>query len=97
MDVNWTHKDLEVWQKALTLAERIYQSTKLFPDEERYGLSSQMRRAAVSIASNITEGAEIATRVLAVSPYRPRFAIRARYANDTGNTLGFCCPRNGIG
>lgn len=57
MDVIWTHKDLEAWQRALTLAERIYQATKLFPDEERYGLSSQMRRAAVSIASNIAEGA----------------------------------------
>jgi four helix bundle protein len=57
MDGNWTHKDLEAWQRALTLAEQIYQSTKLFPSEERFGLSSQMRRAAVSVPSNIAEGA----------------------------------------
>jgi four helix bundle protein len=48
---------LEAWQRALTLAEQIYQSTKLFPSEERFGLSSQMRRAAVSVPSNIAEGA----------------------------------------
>lgn len=53
----WTHKDLDAWQRALALAESTYQVTKSFPIEERYGLSSQMRRAAVSILSNIAEGA----------------------------------------
>jgi len=45
-----------VWQRAMTLAEEIYSATRRFPTEEMYGLTSQMRRAAVSIASNIAEG-----------------------------------------
>jgi four helix bundle protein len=50
------HKDLEVWKKSMDLVVRLYQITKLFPDSEKYGLTSQMRRAAVSIPSNIAEG-----------------------------------------
>jgi len=49
-------KDLIVWQKAYDLTLSIYQLTKKFPHEEQYGLVSQMRRAAVSIVSNIAEG-----------------------------------------
>lgn len=52
-----THKDLKVWQEAMGLAKEIYTLTKKFPKEEIYGLSSQMRRAAVSVPSNIAEGA----------------------------------------
>jgi four helix bundle protein len=52
-----THKDLLVWQRAMLLAEAIYRVTKSFPSDERFGLVSQMRRAAVSIPSNIAEGA----------------------------------------
>jgi len=51
-----THKDLIVWQKSMSLVTLIYQSTKSFPKEELFGLVSQMRRAAVSIPSNIAEG-----------------------------------------
>ncbi len=51
------HKDLEVWKKSMNLVELIYKTTGLFPDSEKFGLSSQMRRAAVSIPSNIAEGA----------------------------------------
>lgn len=51
------HKDLEVWKKSMDLVVRLYQITKLFPNSEKYGLTSQMRRAAVSIPSNIAEGA----------------------------------------
>ncbi len=47
------HKDLEVWKKSMDLVVRLYQITKLFPDSEKYGLTSQMRRAVVSIPSNI--------------------------------------------
>jgi four helix bundle protein len=52
-----THKDLEVWQKAIDLVEKTYCITKTFPHDELYGLTSQIRRAAVSIPSNIAEGA----------------------------------------
>ena len=50
------YRDLVVWQKAMELAECVYRATAEFPLEERYGLTSQMRRAAVSIPSNIAEG-----------------------------------------
>jgi len=51
-----SYQDLEVWQKAMTLAKESYQATKSFPSEERFGLVNQMRRAAVSIPSNLAEG-----------------------------------------
>ena len=51
------HKDLEAWKKSMDLVVRVYQMTKLFPDSEKFGLTSQMRRAVVSIPSNIAEGA----------------------------------------
>jgi four helix bundle protein len=50
------HSDLIVWQKAMDLVTVIYKITATFPGEERFGLSSQARRAAVSIPSNIAEG-----------------------------------------
>ena len=52
-----THKDLDIWKLGIELVEKIYKLTALFPKEEIYGLISQMRRAAVSIPSNISEGA----------------------------------------
>ena|SRR5215813_1387008 len=51
-----SYRDLEVWQKAMVLARDIYQETATFPDTERFGLTNQMRRASVSVASNISEG-----------------------------------------
>jgi len=51
-----TYKDLIVWQKAMNLAVAVYMLTKNYPSDEKYGLVSQMRRAAVSIPSNIAEG-----------------------------------------
>jgi four helix bundle protein len=50
------YKDLIVWQKARMLAGEIYRTSELFPKNEVYGLTSQMRRAAISVASNIAEG-----------------------------------------
>lgn len=50
------YKELQVWQKGMALAKIVYQLTKRFPDSERFGLTSQMRRAAVSVPSNIAEG-----------------------------------------
>jgi len=52
-----SHKDLLVWQKSVDMVARIYSETKGWPKEEIYGLISQIRRAAVSIPSNIAEGA----------------------------------------
>ena len=51
-----THKDLIVWQKSMDMAVEIYAITKYFPKSEEFGLVSQMRRAVVSIPSNIAEG-----------------------------------------
>ena len=52
-----SHKDLDVWRAAIDMARDIYELTKAYPKEEQYGIISQMRRSAVSIASNIAEGA----------------------------------------
>lgn len=51
-----SHKDLIVWNKSIELVEEIYKITRGFPHEELYGITSQMRRAAVAIPSNIAEG-----------------------------------------
>tara|TARA_Y100000031_G_scaffold111641_1_gene123098 strand:+ start:649 stop:1014 length:366 start_codon:yes stop_codon:yes gene_type:complete len=55
MKIN-TYKDLIVWKKSIKLTIEVYKLTKQFPKEEIYGLTSQMRRAAISIPSNIAEG-----------------------------------------
>jgi four helix bundle protein len=47
---------LDVWQNGIELADAVYSLTRLFPNDERFGLTNQMRRAAVSVASNIAEG-----------------------------------------
>ena len=49
-------KDLEIWQEGIQLADRVYDVTGRFPREEQFGLTSQMRRAAVSVPANIAEG-----------------------------------------
>jgi four helix bundle protein len=51
-----TYRDLEVWKKAVYLAKMIYEVTEEFPTRELYGISGQLRRSAVSVASNIAEG-----------------------------------------
>jgi four helix bundle protein len=52
-----SHKDLVVWQKSIELVSSIYLLTQSFPEAERFGLISQLRRASVSVPSNIAEGA----------------------------------------
>src|SRR5262249_42206406 len=49
-------KDLQVWKKSVDLAEAIYKATENFPSREQFGLTAQIRKSAVSIASNIAEG-----------------------------------------
>ena len=51
------HKDLEAWKKSIELVTMVYSEVKNFPEDERFGLVSQIKRAAISIPSNIAEGA----------------------------------------
>lgn len=53
---------LDVWQEAIQFADLVYELTGVFPGEERFGLTNQMRRAAVSISSNLAEGSSRASR-----------------------------------
>jgi four helix bundle protein len=57
MGAEKTHRDLAAWQAAMDLVETVYQQTSTFPKEETFGLTIQVRRAAVSVPSNIAEGA----------------------------------------
>jgi four helix bundle protein len=52
-----THKDLDVWKDGISFVTKVYKMTSAFPKEELYGIISQIRRAAISIPSNIAEGA----------------------------------------
>ena len=52
----FNYEKLETWQEAIAFADLVYSVTKNFPAEERFGLTNQMRRAAVSVSSNIAEG-----------------------------------------
>lgn len=53
---------LDVWQKAIDFADLVYTTTRTFPSDERFGLTNQMRRAAVSVSSNIAEGSSRLSR-----------------------------------
>lgn len=68
-----SHRDLKVWQKSMELSVAVYDLAREFPSEELYGLTSQLRRAAVSVASNLAEGYGRASR-----PDFRRFAAIAR-------------------
>ena len=56
MENKSTFRDLIVWRKAIDLSKQVYQLTRVMPDSEKFRLTSQMRRAAISIPSNIAEG-----------------------------------------
>jgi len=58
-----THKDLDVWKLGMDLVADVYEATRGFPSDERYGIVSQMRRAAVSVPINIAEGAARSTKL----------------------------------
>ena len=53
-----SYRDLEVWKKSIELAEMVYRLSANFPQDERFGMTNQIRRAAVSVPANIAEGAE---------------------------------------
>ncbi len=88
------HKDLRAWQSAMLLVEDIYRLTSTFPKEEMFGLVSQMRRAAVSVPSNLAEGAArngtkelvhflgIATGSLAELDTQLELVARLNYCSD---------------
>lgn len=56
MSVRTSHRELDVWLKGMQLVEEVYRTTAAFPAAERFGLSSQLQRAAVSVPANIAEG-----------------------------------------
>jgi len=95
------YKDLQVWQKGMDLARRVYPLTRSFPVDEKFGLISQMRRAAVSVPSNIAEGqARNTTGEFVSSSLMPRGSlaeldIQMRLAT----VLKFCAESdaNGLG
>lgn len=86
---------LEVWQEAIAFADDVYRMTRPFPREEQYGLTSQMRRAAVSVSSNIAEGSgrssdtefsrflEIAYGSLMESVSQAHIAVRQEYLPES--------------
>lgn len=57
IEIKMDHKELKAWQIAIDLVKQIYAISNIFPDSEKFGLTSQIRRAAVSVATNIAEGA----------------------------------------
>jgi four helix bundle protein len=88
------YRELIAWQKAMDLAAMVYQFSKLLPSEERFGLASQMQRAAVSVPANIAEGHErksskeyrrflaIASASLAELETHLLLSVRAGHADD---------------
>ena len=72
-----SHTDLDVWQQSIQFVTAVYDFTRRFPKEETHGLTSQLRRAAVSVPSNIAEGASrsSAQRVRSLLTSRARFAL----------------------
>ena len=102
------YRDLIVWQKAMDLVERAYIETRRIPKEELYGLTSQLRRAVVSIPSNIAEGQgrrtnkdflqflAIAKGSLQESETQILIAERLRYLekNSTDELIALCAEEN---
>lgn len=84
------YKDLIMWQKSMTLAEETYAIVKLLPKEETYALSDQMRRAAVSVPSNIAEGYQRKS-----DGYIKNFLNMARGSNAELETQLLLCIRLG--
>ena len=86
-------KDLLVWQRAVALAVKIYEVTKTFPREEQYGLTSQIRRAAVSIPSDIAEGHVRGTRAAFASHIDIALGSAAELETQLTITLKIGCMK----
>ena len=82
------YRNLEVWQKAMKLTMMIYDAADTFPNHERYGLVSQMERAAVSIPSNIAEGYGLQTQVYIASGRSYMSEERTNKINQRLDQLG---------
>ena len=67
-----SYKDLIVWQKSILLVKQVYKLTGIFPNDEKFGLISQVRRAAVSIPSNIAEAKPDGRPVISFTLFRMR-------------------------
>jgi four helix bundle protein len=91
-----SYRDLRVWQEAVALAVLVYELTEAFPKSEQYGLATQMRRAAVSVASNIAENfgrsakefgrfLEMALGSLAELETQSEIALRVTYLSEERN------------
>jgi four helix bundle protein len=102
MDAPHTHRDLLAWQQAIALAEMVYRVTARFPGQEVYGLVSQLRRAAISVPSNIAEGAArnsprelfqflgISCGSVAEMETQLELAVRLGYLESDANVINQC-------
>jgi hypothetical protein len=84
-----SHRDLEVWQVAMSVAEQCYRLTQSFPREEMFGLTLQIRRAAASVPANIAEGYGRESK----REYIQFLRIAPRFTKGVGNIFAACSPR----
>jgi four helix bundle protein len=96
------HRKLIAWQEGMNLVESVYRLTRDFPKEETFGLTAQLRRSAVSVPSNIAEGAGrnssrelvqflgVATGSLAELDTQLELAMRLKYVNDPSDVMQHC-------
>jgi len=96
--LNLSHKNLDVWEKSVELVSEVYKLTIKFPIQEQYGLSSQIRRSAISVPSNISEGVarssksetvrflDIARASLVELDTQIEIAVKLNYLSDSDTT-----------
>jgi len=84
------YKNLEVWKVSMQLAESVYDTTKLFPKEELYGITSQIRRSVVSIPSNIAAGSlsELETQLLLCVKFKYMNNVDMQKLDELINRIG---------